>query len=227
VTTTRRPAPLRRRPVAALLPLTLTLGACTESTRQPDAAPTAREQILDTGTAAYDLRRPLTRADAGLEEHQDSIGIQHPGSTPTIDVTVTLPDDTQLRFDTGLITVEALDIGERAGEPERLILTRAMTLDEADDELARAIDLFGLDPADVDQWRDQATRVIAGDAPSPGSTFFEGRRLDDVETYVQTHIRDDGTIGFAYKFRWHLDLDDFGNVASSTTTPGDETPNGR
>lgn len=185
---------------------------------RPSARSPINDEVLEAGEVTYDLRQPPTRDEVGLFEDRDTVSIQHLGSTPTIDVTVVLPEDVTVRFDTGLIGITTLDLGERAGQPESLDLRRSMTLDEANAELDRAIEVLGLDALDVDQWRDEAERVTNSDELHYGTTVFKGRRLGGVEPTVEVALRDSGRIGFHYNFRWHLDVDAFGDITPTSST---------
>lgn len=169
------------------------------------------EDVLESGRVEYDLRTPPTRDEVGMAEGRSTLGIQHDGGSPLIDVTVVLDDDVRLEIPTSLVTFNSIRNGGGSGDPVVLELVTTMgSVEEAEAHVRALVERFDGDLAAVDQWRAEATALVAAGGgegePTYATTVFPlgrvGRVLLEVEAAT---FATRGEVGVRHVLSWDPD----------------------
>ncbi|QGG96646.1 hypothetical protein [Actinomarinicola tropica] len=171
-----------------------------------DRTVTAQE-VLDAGEVVYDLRTPPTRDEVGMAEGRSTLGIQHDGGRPLVDVTVVLDDDVRLEVAASLITFNSIRAGAD-GDPTTLeLVTTYPSVEAAHAHLVDLVDRFDGDLGAVEQWRTEAERLVgaagAGGEPTYATTVFALGQVGAVELEVEAAtFATRGEVGVRHVLTW-------------------------
>lgn len=171
-----------------------------------DRTATAQD-VLDAGEVVYDLRTPPTRAEVGMAEGRSTLGIQHDGGRPLIDVTVVLADDARLEVPASLISFNSIRAGAD-GDPTTLeLVTTYPSVEAAHELIVDLVERFDGDVTAVERWRLDAERLAdaagAGGEPTYATAVFALGRVGGVELEVEAAtFATRGEVGVRHIFTW-------------------------
>lgn len=185
------PRPALAAALAALLTLTGGCSVSTSSPRDDDRASTPASR--DDERVLLDLSDGLTREEAGIAPGEATASWSHPGGR-TVDATVVLGPGVAVRRDATLVAVSGDSVVDPEAEPTSVELIRRVDgVDEARDELERAVDEVGIPADEVADWADQASAAVAADDPVSYQTrVFRGTDVDGIGVEVEAALAVDG-----------------------------------
>lgn len=135
----------------------------------------------DCDARSLDLRQPPTRDDVGMPQGERSVDWS---CDDGFSLTVKLPDDRTLELEARALSLSTYGVDADTNEPQGVdIHSTWLSVDDAVKLANRLADAFGMDPAPIETWSDEAQ------SPPDPTVDTKTRFIPGTAGYVQADLQ--------------------------------------